>query len=122
MTLSAALRVDPSAGGMLRQKPCQDFIRQVTEALGAVPPPLPLPHVVPLSVAKKPATERTDMEPTPNPRFVGGTAEALAAALKRRFGEGKPIGIKQLAYVLRVSEDAVHAWMNGNRNPRGDHL
>lgn len=62
------------------------------------------------------------MIPTLKPTIVGSLPERLAAALKRRIGDGNAITIKQLAYALRVSDETVAQWMNGNRNPRGDHL
>jgi transcriptional regulator with XRE-family HTH domain len=74
------------------------------------------------SVANEHATGATNLAPYPNPTNVGALPERLAAALKRRVGDGNAITIKQLAYTLRVSDETVSQWMNGNRNPRGDHL
>lgn len=62
------------------------------------------------------------MIPHPTPTIVGPLPECLAAALKRRVGDGNAITIKQLAHALRVSDETVSQWMSGNRNPRGDHL
>lgn len=62
------------------------------------------------------------MTPHSTPTIVGSLPERLAAALKRRVGQGNAMTIKQLAYALRVSDETVWQWMSGSRNPRGDHL
>lgn len=49
-------------------------------------------------------------------------ATRIARELSRRVGVGRPISVKQFAYELRVSEQTVWVWMNGNRTPAGEHL
>ena len=45
--------------------------------------------------------------------------ERIAAALRRRVGVGRAIGVKQLAYALRVSEGTIWNLMSGNNEPSG---
>lgn len=52
----------------------------------------------------------------------GPLSDRVAKALSRRVGQGRPVGLKQFAFEMRVAEQTVWLWLNGRRAPRGDYL